>query len=261
MINIKKYFQYLGLLGICCLSFYYTERVALYVKNMNPLMQEIKDVSKIKNISPVNSIIYDNTYIIPGLEGQEINLDKSFYQMNKNNTYSDSALVFNFIKPTISLETNKDKIIIRGNKDKNSVSLIFEKISNLTRYLHQQDYLVNLLINEEEYNSNYELINNSNLKKTYQNIEEYLNKNNLNKNLCLVKNNKISNLCKDKYLFKPSLIITHSNISTNLNKIKSGEIILVKDSLSLSELNLLLNQIKYQGLNIIPLSELINESR
>ena len=118
-----------------------------------------------------------------------------------------------------------------------------------------------VLITDEEYNPNYEMINNSNLSKTYENIENYLNKNKINKNLCLVKDNKISNLCQDKYLFKISLTISHSNISSTINKIKSGEIILIKDSLTLSELNLLINQIKYQNLNIVPLSELIAESK
>ena len=85
-----------------------------------------------------------------------------------------------------------------------------------------------------------------------------INKKKINKNLCYVKNN-ISKLCKDKYLFKESLIINHSNISLNKNKIKSGEIILVQRSLTISELEILINQIKYQDLNIIYLSELIKE--
>ncbi len=261
MINIKKFFQYLGLFGVCCLSFYYTEKVALYVKNMNPLMQTIKSMQESKNTSPINSTIYDNLYIIPGLDGQEINLDESFYNMQESKTYNESKLVFNSIKPQISLESHKDKIIIRGNKMKNSVSLIFESFNNLARFLYQNNYLVNVLITDEEYNPNYEMINNSNLSKTYENIEDYLNKNKINKNLCLVKDNKISNLCQDKYLFKISLTISHSNISSTINKIKSGEIILIKDSLTLSELNLLINQIKYQNLNIVPLSELIAESK
>lgn len=259
MIYIKNFFQYLALLSLCLLSFYYTEKVALYVKNQNPLMITIKSAQSENNIEPINSIIYDDKYIIPGLNGKEINLDKSFYKMQKLQEFNSSELVFNYIKPSISLESNKDKIIIRGNKEKNSVSLIFENVNNLTRYLYQKDYRVNVLINEEDYNFNYEMINNSNLSNTYEKIEKYLNKNKVNKNLCLVKDNKISTLCKDKYYFKPSLTISHSNISTNLNKITSGEIILIKDSLTLAELNLLINQINYKDLKIVPLSELIQE--
>lgn len=260
MIIIKKYLQAIGLVGICLLSFYYTEKVALYVKNKNPIMQTILNSKEEKYVSSINSTILDDIYIIPGLNGQEINVDKSFSNMQTQKEYNKDKLVFNSIRPTISLEENKDKIIIRGNKEKKSVSLIFENVSTLTRYLYQNNYKVNVLIKEEKYDLNYELINTSNIRKNYENIENYLTQNKVNKNLCLVKNDKISNLCQGKYLFKISLTISHSNISTTMNQIESGEIILVKDSLPLSELVLLLNQIKYQDLKVVPLSELISET-
>ncbi len=261
MIIIKKYIKYLGLLILCLASFYYTEKVALYVKSKNPLMQTLKDIKETNYVSSINSTIIDDLYIIPGLNGQEINLDKSFTNLHKHNIYDESNLVWNEIKPSISIEDNKDKIIIRGNKEKNSVSLIFENITKLSEYLIQNNYKVNLLINEEPKNNKYELINNSNTKTTYQAIEKYLNKNDNNNNLCYIKDEtNIPDYCQDKYLFKSSMIISHTTISTLNNKISSGEIILIKDSLTLSELNVLLNQIKYKNLSIVPLSELISEN-
>lgn len=241
------------------LSFYYTERVALFVKNKNPIMQTLNEVKDSKYVNYINSTIIDNKYIIPGLNGQEVNLDASFSNMS-GEEYNEDKIVFSEIKPTVSLEDNKEKIIIRGNESKNSVSIIFENISELSKYMIQNNYKVNLLINEEKYDLNYELINSSNSKKIYNNIESFLTKNKINKQLCFVRNDNISKLCQNKYLFKESLNINHSNISSELNKIKSGEIILIKDSLSLAELNILINQIKYRDLNIIPLSELITES-
>lgn len=258
---MKKYFKYIGLLGLCMLSFYYTERVALYVKNKNPLMKTLNEIKETKYVSSINSTIIDDLYIIPGLNGKEVNIDKSFSNMHEYNQYNEDKLVFNEVKPSISLEDNKDKIIIQGNKKKQSVSLIFENVNELSKYLVSKNYRVNLLLNQESYDDKYELINNSNQESVYNNIERYLTKNNLNKNLCYVKdNNEVSPLCINKYLFKPSLIISHSNISTTLNKVSSGDIILIKDTLSLSELELLLNQISYRNLSIIPLSELIAES-
>lgn len=243
------------------LSFYYTERVALYVKSKNPLIIELNEIKETQYVSSINSTIIDNIYIIPGLSGKEINIDKSFANIHKNNTNIEENLIYNNIKPSISIEDNKDKIIIRGNKKKQSISIILENTSNISKYLSENNYKVNLLINEESYNNKYELINNSNQEYTYNNIEEYLNKKNINKNLCYVKeDNKYSSYCKDKYLFKPSLIISHSNISQTINKITSGDIILLKDTISLTELELILNQISYRNLSIIPLSELINES-
>lgn len=261
MIIIKKYFKYLGLIGICLLSFYYTERVALYVKNKNPLMKTLNEIKDTKYVSSINSTIIDDIYIIPGLNGKEVNIDKSFSNMHELNEYNEEYLIFNPIKPSISINDNKDKIIIKGNKEKQSISIIFENYNELSNYMLNKNYQVNILISEEDYNNKYELINNSNNETTYNKIESYLSQNNLNKHLCYVKDSsQIPKLCQDKYLFKPSLIISHSNISTTLNKISSGDIILIKDTLSLSELEVLLNQVSYRNLNIIPLSKLIDES-
>lgn len=259
MIIIKKYFKYLGLFGLCMLSFYYTEKVALYVKNKNPIMKTLKEIQETKYVNYINSTIIDDIYIIPGLNGKEINLDKSFSNMHEINTYNEEYLVFNDIKPKISLEDNKDKIIIKGNKEKQSISLIFENYNSLSKYLLSKGLKVNILLSDKNYDNNYELINNSNNTMYYE-IEDYLNKNKLNKNLCYIKgDNNIPNNCKNKYLFKPSLIISHSNISTTINNISSGDILLIKDTISLTELEIILNQISYRNLDIIPLSELIKE--
>lgn len=255
---MKKYFKYLGLIGLCILSFYYTNEIALYVKNKNPLLQSINEVKESKYVSSIDSVFIDNNYIIPGLSGREVDVNKSFLSMQKNKSYNEDLLVYETIKPTISLEDHKDKIIIRGNEKKNRVSLIFEEESELTKYLISKQYQIDLLLNQENYNLSYELINNSNDSTTYHNIDKYLNKKKANHQLCYVKNT-IPKLCQNKYLFKASLIINHSNLSLNKNKISSGEIILVQKSLSLSELELLLNQIKYQDLEIVYLSELIKE--
>lgn len=209
--------------------------------------------------TPVDSIIYDDTYIIPGSCGKTVDVDSSFVNMHKDNKYDIDKYVFTFIKPNISLENNKDKIIIRGNKNKKGISLIFESINDKTKYLKQNDYKINVLLSKEEYDLYYELINNSNNETIHNNIESFLNKHRLNSNICILKNDKMSSLCKDKYLVLPSLIVTHSNISSIKNKISSGEIILIKDSVTLEDLNIILKQIKSYELSIIPLSELIKE--
>jgi len=40
--------------------------------------------------------------------------------MQEKSVYDKSKLVFNEVRPVISIEDNKDKIIIRGNKEKNT---------------------------------------------------------------------------------------------------------------------------------------------
>lgn len=255
---MKKYFKYIGVLGLCLLSFYYTNKVAIFVKSKNPLLQSIEEVSDSKYVSYIDSSIVDDIYIVPGVSGREVNVNKSFSNMLKFKEYNENHLIFNTIKPKISIEDNKDKIIIKGNENKNSVSLIFEEDSNLSKYMLSNNYKVNLLISKEEYNLSYELINNSNKESIYNNIEKYLDKYKVNRNLCYVKKD-VPKLCQDKYLFKPSIIVNHSNLSSIINTISNGEIILIQKSLTISELEILLNQISYQDLSIIPLSELIKE--
>ncbi len=254
MIIIKKYFKYIGLIGICLLSFYYTEQVALYVKNKNPIMQSIRNVSPSKYIESTNCSIVEDIYIIPGTNGKYVNEDASFYNMVTSD-YNESLLVFNEIKPQISLEDNKDKIIIRGNHHKNAVSLIFEDINSLSKYMLQKDYKVNILIEKETHTDKYELINNAKEKNTFKRIDKYLNN-----NICYTNDKTIPVLCKDKYVITPSVIVTHSNLSSIKNTISSGDIILIKNTLTIEELEILVNQINYQDLSIIPVSELISES-
>lgn len=245
------------IIALCILSFYYTEQIALYVKSKNPIMQEIESNKQDLYVDSTNSILIDELYIIPGINGKEVNVNSSFNTMKKLNIYNESQIVYNQIEPRISLKDNKERIIIRGNSKKRKVSLIFEKESKLTEYLIKNKFKINILINKEQYSTKYEMINYSTNKTTYNNIDSYLTKNNLNKNLCYITN---KSLCNDKYIFQESLIINHSNISTNLNKITNGEIILIKDTLTLNELELLINKIKSQDLSIVPLSELISET-
>lgn len=252
-----KKIKYICIIFLSIISFYYTEQVALYVKSKNPLIQEIESNKQDLYVSSINSELIDDLYIIPGINGKEVNVNSSYLSMKELNTYNESKIVYNQISPSISLSNNKDRIIIRGNSKKRQVSLMFEKTSTLTDYLTKHNYEYNVLITNEKYSNNYEMINNSNNKTTYNNINSYLTTNNLNKNICYINN---QSLCKNSYIFKESLTINHSNISTTLNKITSGEIILIKDTLTLNELNLLLNKIKSSDLTIVYLSKLISET-
>ena len=252
---MKKIILHILLIVFCISSFYITEKVALHVKMNTPIIKDINKVKDSKYIDYINCTLIDDNYIIPGLNGKEINVDKSFKQMKIESVFNEDLLVYNQVSPTNSLEDNKNRIIIRGNKQKNSVSLIFEDDCNLAKYMFQNGYLINILINKEVYSNKYEIINNAQSKEIYNNIEKYLNKNKINKKLCHYNNQN----CTNSYLFKPSIILNHSNLSTNIKNITSGEIILVENTLTLEELNLLIKQIEYRSLNIIPLSELISE--
>lgn len=250
--------KYVFFFVICCFSFMLTENLAIHMKNQNPIMQNINKVSDELTVASVDSKLIDDLYIIPGLNGKKINKNKSFINMKELNEFSFSHLVYNQVKPVISLEDNKNRIIIRGNSKKNNVALIFESNNSLAKYLQSQNYKINILIDSEEYDENFEMINNASDDSIYKTIDNYLKRKKLNKNLCYVKDT-IPQKCKNKYLFKPSLIIGTDNFTNSKNTIKSGEIILIKSSLPLEQLIVLIKQIQYQDLNIVYLSELISE--
>lgn len=254
---MKNFFKVIGLLGVSILSFYYTEKVALYVKENNPIYIDLEDLSDSKYVLSEDSVLVDDIYIIPGLNGKKLNIDASFKNV-KNGEIRDDLLIFSQVEPKISLADNMDKIIIRGDEKKNSVAIIFEEINDVSEHAITKNYQIDLLISEEKYNPNYEMINDAKNEEVYSNIDKYLTKNKLNMNLCLVSDKESSN-CQGKFLVKPSLILNHSNISANLSKISSGEILFISKTLTLDEFKLVLSQIKYKNLQVVRLSSLISE--
>lgn len=256
---MKKYYQFFGLVLIMVFSFYYTEQIATIVLNKNPLMQMIKEEARNYNVSSVNALI-DGNYIVPGLKGLEVNLRDSFYNMKESNVFSEYFLVFDEVKPEISLNDNKDKIIRQGNYKKKMVSLILESEGEISEYLKSKNIKASLLSNLSNYVANgyFEAINNE--VSGFKSLENSLNLNKENKNICILNdNNKDICLKNNKYLVDPGLKLNSSNIIDVKNNILSGSIILIKNSAKLSDIMLILKEINYKDLEIVFLSDLIKE--
>ncbi len=255
---MKKYYQYLGLILIMVFGFYYTEKVALIVLNKNPLMQEINAKANNYKEDFVNAIIEDN-YIIPGINGKVVDSKESFYNMQDMNVFNSLYLVFKQVKPDVSLEDNKDKIINQGNNYLNKISLILENNNNLSNYLKSKNIKANILTNLNNYKRNnyFEVINNE--LENFKELDNTLSLNKENKHLCMINSNNID-LCKKYkyYLIEPTYIL-NNNIIEIKNKIDKGNIILIKDNTKLEDLLILLKEIKYKDLDIVYLSELISE--
>lgn len=241
-------------------SFYYTEKISNYVLEKNPLYQEINNNKKNYEITSVSAII-DNEYIIPGYNGLAVNVKDSYYNMKSFNTFNSFYLIFNDITPQISLEDNKDKIIIKGNPNKNSISFIIEEVPTIKEYFASNNIPCNLLVTMDNFepSSSFELINND--AKNYQQIETLLDKNSINKNLCVI-NKNIEAICRDnqKYLIEP-ITITNSNFLTIKSNIESGNIYLIKNGTSLDNIKQLIKTINYKDIQITTLSNLISEER
>ena len=255
-----KFFKYLGVGAIMLFSFYYTDKIANFVLEKNTLYQEINNVKDNFKTKSVSAII-DNNYIIPGLNGSEVAVKDSYYNMKSLDAFNEYYLVFNETFPEISLENNKDKIIKKGNSQKRNVAFIMENDEALKEFFAENNLKANILVTLEDYSqkNNFEPINND--FKNYEKIESLLNNASLNKNLCVV-NNNIIDICrkKEKYLIEPSILnnTTFLNIKNNLS---SGDIFLVKKGTNLANLKMLIKDINFQDLKIVYLSELISESK
>ena len=249
---MKKYYQYLGLAIIMVFSFYYTEEIATIVLNKNPLMIKI-------NAEKENAII-EGDYIIPGLNGLEVNTRESFYKMHNIDTFNEYFLVYDQIEPKISLNNNKDKIIKEGNKTQKRISLILEENNDVANYLKNNNIKANILVTLETYQKDnyFESINND--ISHFKSLENNLNLNKENKNICVL-NMELKKICQKyrNYLVEPTLKLTNNNLIEVKKNIQNGSIILITKNAQLTDIKILIKEINFKNLSIVPLSKLISE--
>lgn len=254
-----KHIKYFLVLLIITLSFYFTEKIMIHMENKNPIMIEINKKENEYRTKAVNAIIENNT-IIPGIRGKRINKRKSFAKMNEFGFFNDTFLVYDELKPEISLEDNLDKIIVKGNPKKRMVSLVIISNDKIEKFLNKNNTkyakvasLNTKIIKKEKYILG---------EKDYRNISDLnavLNKNKSNSKICMINYSNIE-FCREKkyYLIDP-LIKTNETINNILAQISSGSMILINKNLSFDNFMLILNEIKKQDLNLVPLDELLNE--
>ncbi len=255
---MKKYVKVFGILSLLCFSFYYTEQIANFMKSKDPIYESILVSKKEYETESVNAYVKNET-IIPGLMGEEVNVDKSFRNMKNLGYFSVKELVFDEVKPEVSLSDNMDKLISKGNPEKRGVTLILAN-ENYSTFLEEMgvSYAFLTTIKDVEKVRHYGIkINND--STSYKEVEKKLKK---EKSLfCFVP--KLGDYCKttNKYLIGTTYSLNKSNFAQNLNKIDAGSIIYLEDNLGLTNLKVLLNQIYFRGLSILNLEEFVSESR
>ncbi len=255
-----KFFKYTGIIAIMLFSFYYTDRIATLVLEKNPLYQEIEASKDKYTVASVAAQI-DGDYIIPGLSGQEVNVKDSYYNMKNLDTFNEYYLVFSSTLPKESITNNKDKIIKQGNSLKRNIAFILENDANILNYFNTHNIVGNVLVDidnfEEMTKYNFEFINND--ARNYEKIESLLTNSNLNQNLCLL-NKNITEVCRkyNKYLIE-AVPIDNNSFLVEKNKIANGKIYLIKKGTNVDNIKLLIEDIKFKDINIVPLSELIKE--
>ncbi|MDD4188341.1 MAG: hypothetical protein PHX04_06305 [Bacilli bacterium] len=253
-----KYLKYFLLGVFVVLSFYFTDKIMIYLENQSPIMQKIMKQEKKYKALPVNAEIENNT-VVPGIKGKEINKRKSYAKMDDFGSFNEMFIIYDYLKPEVSLEDNLDKVIIRGNKLKRAVAFVVED-SSIISFFEKNNLSYSLISTlTSDLTKTREYLLGEELKENISDLKSLLNKNKLNSKTCLVNYSNIE-YCKEKkyYIVAPD-VDTGINITQLLPNISSGNIILVRKSTSEQNLDLILKEIKKQDLDIVYLSDLIKE--
>jgi len=132
----KKSLQLIGLTILIGFSFFYTDKVVNVVRDQDPLMIKIHEYEDSFNKGSVNAFIEDDS-IIPGINACVVDTISSYSNMKKVGSYSSNMIEYKEIKPKLSLDKVYNKYIIKGNKSRSEVALVFK--------LNDNKYLTNIL--------------------------------------------------------------------------------------------------------------------
>lgn len=281
---MKKFFQLTGFITIMCLSFFYTEKAVEVVKEYDLEYKKIIEIENKYYKEPVNAIIDKNT-IIPGISGIKVNRNLSYSKIKRYGEFNEYLLVLDSIKPDISIEDNKDKYVISGNKTKNNVSIILiinkdidinyilnildekkitldffidgvwvEENTNKLQYIIDKEHNIgNLSYNQDYTNSSFIWLD-SIIKKVTKKNQGYC--------YCETEDENTIKTCSknNNYTIRPSIILKNNLLNNIKDKIEKGSIIaiyLTKNNIN--EVSVIINYIQSKGYSITTLEELIDE--
>lgn len=281
---LKKFFSVMGMIFLSLFSFYYTEFAVSLVMENDPIMLEIKKVSKTLGKDMTNATLINNN-IIPGINGTKVDTKASFSKMKKYGKYNKNLLVFKEFSPSISTKDNYDKYIVSGNKNLRNVSLIFllrdtSYLEELVKILSSKEvsatfFITNEIINNSPdvvkllylSNQEIELLNSDDnyhsgdIRSANNFLKAYITK---KLNFCYTpsENIDIIKTCSRKklYTIKPSIITYKYPYSEVKEKVTSGSIIaLNNDEQVVNELGSIINYIRQNNYKILNLKELVKE--
>lgn len=273
---LKKIFKISAVLLLVGFSFFYTEKVTLIARNSDPIMRAIKKEESNKKVSNVNPVINNDEYIM-GINGCEIDVDKSYSKMRSVGEFKEELIV---MKETSNDKDLTNKYVIGGNNKEKKVSLIFivnkDIDSNLTNYINDKNLKVNYFIDgkylEENMITVKFLSENSNIYYLGEN-EEYSDENMLYHNnlismngsnepkYCFTsdKDNNTLKLCNDYDMVTIKSDIIKDNIYKRIKDKLNNGVIFAIDSDNTDEIKVSINYILSKGYNIISLEDLLSE--
>lgn len=281
---MKKFFQIIGIISLLCFSFIYTEKTVTVVKEFDDTMIQIKEQNELYKVLPIEATIVGDT-IIPGINGSEIDIDKSYSKMKRYGKYNEKLLEYKTISPNDTLSKNINKYVIQGNPNKKMVSLLFlvemnDSIDDILLVLSKKNIKVTFFVDGNWVEKNNEILikiinegheignlgynysyNNSSISWLDNKIKRVTGQN-FGYCYSLSPNKELISLCSinNNYTIRPNIVVESNPTITIKEKMISGSIISLKVSDDvIKELPVIINYITSKGLRITTLSEHLQE--
>lgn len=267
-----KLVKVIGLISLICFTFFYTEKIMDVSIMQDDIMIEIMENKDKFYVEAIDGIINDDT-IIPGNNGSEVDLEKSYSQMKKIGFYEETLIVLKEKYPMVSIYDNYDKYVISGNVYNKKVALIYilNTDSTFNNLLVNKDTKINLFVDRTFLINNMKIINKSSNFEFYN----YGDMGKYTKDGLIIGNNIINNKAKNQGIY--CLFIEKDSNGLNVcknsrllsimptikggyqevkNKLSNGSIILINNT---GELSSIIRYINSKGYEIVGLSEIIKE--
>ncbi len=269
---MNKSFEYFIIIFLFVISLIYTNNINDIVKDKDPIMIKIKEVSEVIDTESINAIINDDE-LVTGISGCSVDINKSYENMKKLNNYSDKMLKYKDLIPKITSIDYYDKYITGGNNLNRNISIVVYIKDSLDKLKGINDIRLNLfldgmLLKDSKINIPENIrIFNGGIDSYYDDVNiEWINdviESNYNESLyclnILKDNDSLINCSKNKmYTITPKL--TAKDIYNLKKNIKNGSIIYFDEN-SINKLEYVSNYILKKGYNIVFLEDLLNEKK
>lgn len=262
------------------LSMFYTNKSIDVLRNQDPIMKQIKSTNDKYKIDPIDAVI-NGDEMSSGTYGKEIDYESSYNRMKRYGEYNEALTVLKESKPTISIEDNYDKYLVKGNSKKRSISLVFimnkyKDISDLITLLEKKDVQATFFVDGTILEKRQDMIRNLSNHEieilSYDNeIEEVLfetsisyleSLTNREARFCYTEydDEKLLKICSKNKLhtIKPSIIIEKDIYQTIKKEVESNQVIGV-NSYKLNDLSYSIDYLKSKGYNLVTVSDLFKE--
>lgn len=265
-------------------SFILTSKVKMASKQTDNLLNEIKSKKDGYKENAIEPFIEDNT-IIPGINGKEVDVEKTYEEMSKIGYFDDKLIVYKTLPVENTLDKNKDKYITSLNNSKMNITIIFKLKSNsdVTEIVKELDkknikgtFFINSEYLEKHHNQIIKLVQKGYTIGNLSNNEDYddsdfiwmktiiTNIGNQKYNYCYVDepNSKVIKMCKlqDSYTILAKNIIKNNPLLNIKKNLKPGNIITIEVNKQTNvEIEAILNYIESKGFTVKSLEEGLKE--